>query len=47
MRIEDFQDIVYTKEDNGICTATISRPERRNAMSPVTFLELFYVLEDM
>jgi enoyl-CoA hydratase/carnithine racemase len=47
MKIEDFEDIVYKKEDNGICTVTISRPERRNAMSPVTFLELFYVLEDM
>ena len=31
MKIEDFEDIVYTKEENGICTATISRPERRNA----------------
>lgn len=47
MKIEDFEDIKYEKEENGICTATISRPERRNAMSPVTFLELFYVLEDM
>ena len=47
MKIEDFEDIFYTKEENGICTATISRPERRNAMSLVTFLELFYVLEDM
>ena len=47
MRLDDFTDIKYTKEDNGICTATISRPERRNALSQLTFLELFYVLEDM
>lgn len=47
MRIEDFEDIIYEKENNGICTATISRPERRNAVSYVTFLELYTVLEDM
>ncbi|MBD3196317.1 MAG: enoyl-CoA hydratase [Candidatus Lokiarchaeota archaeon] len=47
MHIDDFQDIKYTKEENGICTAIISRPERRNAVSYVTFLELFTILEDM
>ena len=47
MRIEDFEDIVYEKEDNGICTATISRPDARNAVTYISFLELFYVLEDM
>lgn len=47
MKVEDFEDIKYEKEPNGICTATISRPERRNAVSYVTFLELYTVLEDM
>ena len=47
MRIEDFEDIIYEKEDNGICTATISRPEARNAVTYISFLELYYVLEDM
>jgi len=47
MRIEDFEDIIYEKEDNGICTATISRPERRNAVTYITFLEIYTVLEDM
>lgn len=47
MNIEDFEDIIYEKEDNGICTATISRPERRNAVSYVTFLEIYTVLDDM
>ncbi|MEJ2251867.1 MAG: enoyl-CoA hydratase/isomerase family protein [Candidatus Lokiarchaeota archaeon] len=47
MRIDDFEDIIYTKEENGICTATISRPERRNAVSFVTFLEIYTILEDM
>jgi enoyl-CoA hydratase/carnithine racemase len=47
MKIEDFTDIVYEKEENGICTATISRPERRNAVSGITWLELQTVLKDM
>jgi enoyl-CoA hydratase/carnithine racemase len=45
--IKDFTDIIYEKEDNGICTATISRPERRNAVSQVTWLELETLLNDM
>lgn len=47
MQIEDFEDIIYEKEDNGICTATISRPEARNAVTYITFLEIYTVLEDM
>ncbi|MHA1230654.1 MAG: enoyl-CoA hydratase/isomerase family protein [Candidatus Helarchaeota archaeon] len=47
MNIEDFNDIIYEKEDNGIVTVTINRPERKNAMSPVTFLELWYALDIM
>ncbi|MFW9827208.1 MAG: enoyl-CoA hydratase/isomerase family protein [Candidatus Thorarchaeota archaeon] len=47
MRIEDFEDIIYEKEDNGICTATISRPEGRNAVTYISFLELYTVIEDM
>jgi enoyl-CoA hydratase/carnithine racemase len=45
--IRDFTDIIYEKEDNGICTATISRPERRNAISQLTWLELETILADM
>jgi len=47
MNIEDISDIIYEKEENGICTATINAPERKNAMSLVTFLELETILEDM
>ncbi|TFG23951.1 MAG: enoyl-CoA hydratase/isomerase family protein, partial [Promethearchaeota archaeon] len=47
MKIEDFEDIVYEKEENGICTITFNRPERRNALSFVTFLEIRTALEDM
>ena len=47
MNVEDIQDFIYEKEDNGICTLTINRPERRNALSFVSFLELEAVLADM
>lgn len=47
MKVEDFEDIVYKKEDNGICTITINRPERRNAVTPVSFLEIMTALDDM
>jgi enoyl-CoA hydratase/carnithine racemase len=47
MPLEDFEDIIYEKEDNGICTATISRTEARNAVTYITFLEIYRVLEDM
>ena len=47
MNIEDFEDIKYKKEENGICTVTFSQPERRNAVTYITFLELYYVIEDM
>ncbi len=47
MKIEDFEDILYEKEENGICTITFNRPERRNALSYVTFLEIHAALDDM
>jgi len=47
MDVEDFNDIIYEKEDNGICTITFNRPERRNAFTKQTFLEIKAVLEDM
>lgn len=47
MKIEDFTDILYEKEDNGICTLTFNRPERKNSLSKITFLEIETVLADM
>lgn len=47
MKIEDFNDIIYEKEENGICTITFNLPKRRNALSPVSFLEIETVLADM
>jgi len=40
MKVEDIKSIIYEKEDNGICTATISRPDKRNAVSVFSFLEI-------
>ena len=47
MNIEDIQDFIYEKEENGICTLTINRPERRNALSFISLLEIQVVLDDM
>ncbi|GAG54017.1 unnamed protein product, partial [marine sediment metagenome] len=40
-------DIIYEKEENGICIATISRPKMRNAVTSLTWLELETILGDM
>lgn len=47
MNIEDFEDIIYEKEDNGICTIILSKPAIRNAVTYITFFEIYTVLEDM
>lgn len=47
MKLDDIHDIIYEKEENGICTASLNIPERKNAMSFVTFLELVTILDDM
>ena len=40
MNPNDFKDIIYEPEANGIVTVTLNRPERKNAMSFNTALEL-------
>ena len=47
MKIEDLTDVIYEKEENGICTLTFNTPKRRNALSYVSFLEIWTVLDDM
>lgn len=47
MDIEDFKEILYEKEANGVCTLTINIPKRRNALSFVTFYEIQTALADM
>ena len=40
MKVEDFKDIIYHKDDNGIVTVTINTPKRKNSMSSLTFFEV-------
>ena len=47
MNVEDFEDIIYEKEENGICTITFNKPKRKNALSFVSFLEIYTALDDM
>ncbi len=47
MKPEEFEDIVFEKEDNGIVTITLNIPKRKNALSQVTFLELWYAIDAM
>ena len=45
MNPSDFKQIKYEKEDNGIVTVTLNWPERKNALSPLGLLELWYALD--
>jgi 2-(1,2-epoxy-1,2-dihydrophenyl)acetyl-CoA isomerase len=47
MNVQDFTDIIYTKDDNGIVTVTLNIPKRKNALSPYTFLELWWAVDAM
>jgi len=40
MKVEDFKDISYQKEDSGIVMLTLNTPKRKNAMSALTFFEV-------
>ena len=45
MKLQDFGDINYSKDEVGIVTLTLNTPARKNALSAVTFLEIFYAVE--
>ena len=47
MKVEDFREILYQKEDNGIVTVTLNIPKRKNALSQYTYYELFCAAEAM
>ena len=48
MKVEDFKDILYEKDEGtGIVTVTLNTPKRKNSMSFITFLELFYAVDAM
>jgi enoyl-CoA hydratase/carnithine racemase len=46
MEPTDFRDILYQLDDSGIVTLTLNTPARKNALSAVTFYELFSALEN-
>jgi len=45
MKMEEFNDITYEKDDAGIVTLTFNTPARKNALSGITFLEIYYAVE--
>ncbi len=48
MKVEDFKDILYEKDDRtGIVMVTLNQPKRKNAMSPYTFWELWQAVDAM
>lgn len=45
MNPKEFKDILYEKEENGILTVTLNKPRIKNALSPLTLLELWYAVD--
>ncbi|MFK7730570.1 MAG: enoyl-CoA hydratase/isomerase family protein [Pseudomonadales bacterium] len=45
MNANEFKDIHYSVDDSGVATLLFNRPERKNALSAVSFLEIFYAVE--
>ena len=48
MEVQDFRDILYQKDEKtGIVSVILNTPKRKNAMSPYTFLELWWAVDAM
>lgn len=45
MLTEEFEQIKYDKEDNVILTITLNWPSKKNALSPLGLLELWYAVD--
>jgi len=46
MKTDEFKEILYNKdEQNGLVTVILNTPKRKNALSPYTFLELFWAVD--
>jgi len=45
LKIEDFRDIKYEKDASGIVTLTFNTPRRKNALSMISFLEIFWAVD--
>ncbi len=46
MFVEEFTQIKYEKEENGILTVTLNWPVKKNALSPLGLLEIYYAIEN-
>jgi len=45
MLVEEFKQIKYQKENNGILTVSLNWPEKKNALSPLGLLEIWYAID--
>ena len=45
MQLNQFRDIRYEKDDDGIVTLTFNTPERKNALSLLTFYEIYTAVD--
>jgi len=45
MGTQDFRDISYAKDSAGIVTLTFDTPARKNALSALTFLEIYWAVD--
>ncbi|MFX1591750.1 MAG: enoyl-CoA hydratase/isomerase family protein [Promethearchaeota archaeon] len=45
MLVEEFKQIKYQKEDDGTLMVTLNWPEKKNALSPLGLLELWYAVD--
>ncbi|MFT6408565.1 MAG: enoyl-CoA hydratase/carnithine racemase [Arenicella sp.] len=46
MSPDQFQDIHYHKDADGVVTLTLSTPKRKNALSMLSFLEIYYAIDE-
>jgi enoyl-CoA hydratase/carnithine racemase len=46
MSPDQFQDIDYHKDSDGVVTLTLNTPTRKNALSMLTFLEIYYAIDE-
>ena len=46
MSVEEFKQIKYEKEENGILTVTLNWPTKKNALSPLGLLEIWHAVNN-
>jgi enoyl-CoA hydratase/carnithine racemase len=45
MKVDEFKEILYEKDEEGIVTITFNAPERKNAFSPLTVVEIYWAMD--